>query len=88
MSSNSINYPALNSKPNWDDLCNQLKKSKMCLSDNHNELEGDPILISLLMFHHRFAKATQIGRRKSDQQKMENKKNKPNNTHIPQVLRT
>ena len=37
----------------------------------------------LHMFHDRFAKATLILLCKSNQYKLENMKNEPNNTHIP-----
>jgi hypothetical protein len=44
-------------------------------------------MIVMSMFHHSFANATPIHRRKDNQQKMENMINEPNNTHTSYVIR-
>ena len=44
-------------------------------------------MVVMLMFHRSFANATPIHRRKDNQQKMENMRNEPNNTHTPYVIR-
>ena len=80
MLSNSNNYSTLNSEHNWEDLCIHLRNQQTHTSNNipkSGEIQFSNQFLQ--MFHHRFANVAWVLSCKSNEQKLENIKNDPNN---------
>ena len=83
-----IDYSTLNTKHNKEDLLYSIRESTTHTLQiiRTKSMRSNFPSSFCWKFHHRLANATQLWRYKYDQQKMENKKTNPNNTHIRTTL--